>query len=787
MIITENNFRDSDIGAKAKNLFIMKANGINVPDFFCVDTDSAENAVSFIQENFPNISLFSVRSSSSAEDGKSASFAGQFNTFLNVKKDDIPQYIKKTAEQKFTAGFLEYCRKNDINSDNIKITVIVQKMIQADISGVIFTAEPRGLLNETVITVGSGTGDNIVEDKTDTATYYFNKTDKLYYCEKSGNAPLISGELVKKLVRISEKIRSIFKTECDIEFAVKNTRIYILQARPITTIPKSDALIILDNSNIVESYPEITLPLTQSFVKEAYYGVFRSVLMRLTEDKKAVKNADDILRNMVDSFSGRIYYRISNWYDIILFLPFSEKIIPVWQEMLGVKTKTVTSHGKNNIGAYTHFKVTINFFRLLLGCPKSMRELDGYFSDICEKFSSVDLNSATNSEILAHYKNIKAMTFEKWDLTLVNDMYSFIYTGLLKAWLKAVKYPSPDETANRCISGINGIESMKPVNMLISISAQAKKENRISRLKMIRTNEDFYKYISQKNDTFSRRILRYIELYGDRSVNELKLESKTFRTDPVLLVKQIIQYAENDIISPAEKKSAPPKLDIIGNHLAKKSALGIKNRERSRLHRSRLYGMMRSMMLEIGQNLADSGQISCREDIFYLTFEQVENAVFSEKNMMASVEASKIKYSNYESIPTYSRLVFAGEIFDKEPRAQIKTYRGKNGAFRGIPCSSGIAEGEVVIVKSASDNVDTAGKIIVAKTTEPSFVFMIAGANGIIAEKGSILSHTAIISRELKKPSVVGIDGITEALKNGDIVRINGGTGEIVVLSQGEE
>lgn len=781
MIITENNFRNSDIGTKAENLFIMKANGINVPELFCVDIDSAEDSVAFVRENFPDRSLFSVRSSSSAEDGKAASFAGQFNTFLNVKKDDLPQYIKKTASQKFTAGFLEYCRKNGISPDEIKITVIVQEMIQADISGVIFTAEPRGLLNETVITVGRGTGDNVVEDKTDTAAYYFNKTDKTYYFEKSGNAPLISDELVRKLVRISEKIRSIFKAECDIEFAVKNNRIYILQARPITTIPECDSPIVLDNSNIVESYPEISLPLTQSFVKEAYYGVFRSVLLRLTEDKKAVQNADEILRNMVDSFSGRIYYRISNWYDILLFLPFSEKIIPVWQEMLGVKTKTVTSHGENNIGTYTHFKVTVNFFKLLLNCPKAMRELDGYFSEICEKFSSVDLQSAAAGEILDHYKNIKDMTFDKWDLTLVNDMYSFIYTGLLKAWLKAAKYPAPDETANRCISGINGIESMKPVNMLIGISAQAKKENRIPQLKKIRTNEEFYKYISGSDDAFSRRILRYIELYGDRSVNELKLESKTFRTDPVLLVKQIIQYAETGMRSPARKRSAPPKLDIIGDHLAKKSALGIKNRERSRLHRSRLYGMMRSMMLETGQKLADSGQISCREDIFYLTFEQVENAVYSGESMMNAVEDAKIKYSNYAKLPTYSRLVFAGEIFDKEPCSETKTHRIKNGAFRGIPCSSGIAEGEVIIVNGASDNVDTSGKIIVAKTTEPAFVFMIAGAKGIIAEKGSLLSHTAIISRELKKPSVVGIDGITEILKNGDIVRINGGTGEVLV------
>ncbi len=781
MIITKENFNKNAVGTKAANLFKMQENGINVPVFFCTDISSAEEAAVYAKENFYNTELFSVRSSSSAEDGEIFSFAGQFRTFLNVKRGEIPECIRKISDFETSEGYLKYCRENGIDPENIGMTVIVQQMINADISGVIFTANPQGILNETVIAAGNGTGDNVVEDKTDATVYYFNRTDKQYYFERHGNSPLIDENTLKKLIEISEKIKEIFGVESDIEFAVKDGEIFILQARPITTLPKNSEPIILDNSNIVESYPGITLPLTQSFVRDAYYAVFRSVLLRLTGNEKAVDNADDILRNMVDVCSGRIYYRISNWYDIILYLPFSSKIIPVWQEMLGVKTKTVTSH-KNKVGFGTHIKVTVNFFRLLFSCPRLMEELDGYFAGICEKFSSIDISSASGEEILEHYQKIKNMTVQKWDITLVNDMYSFIYTGLLKNYLKRKKIPDPDETANKCISGINGLESMRPVKMLAEISERAKKERRIPELEKITSNKEFYEYISENENEFSRSLKNYIELYGDRSVNELKLESRTFRTDPILLIEKIIQYAASDTEFD-EMPCDTVNLKGLGNVFAKRAALGIKNRERSRLHRSRLYGMMRAMMLRIGEELAAAGLLDVREDIFYLTFSQTENAVHYKTNMKAEVLSAKEKYRRFEQLPAYSRLVFAEKVFDKDTFSAERNSCGNNGnVFRGTPCSQGTAEGEVIVITDPSETVDTSGKIIAAKMTDPGWVFLIAGAKGIITEKGSLLSHTAIISRELKKPSVVGAENITEILKSGDIVRIDGGSGEIRIV-----
>ena len=793
MIVTEENYKNFNMGAKAENLFVMQKNGVNIPPFFCFFGEDAQEATEYAANFFSPSERMALRSSASAEDGKTTSFAGQFCTCLHLSPEELPRAAQQVCTVPASAGFLEYCKVCRINPSEIRICAIAQKMVDAELSGVLFTANPQGILNESVVVVGRGTGENVVEDRTDTTAYYCNRPEGLYYSEQSGDSPLLSEKLLMKLLAQGEKIKEIFRrredtgTEWDIEFAIKDNEIYILQARPITTLGPAARPIILDNSNIVESYPGITLPLTQSFIREAYYHVFRRVVLRLTHEPDTVAELEDILHNMVDTVNGRVYYRISNWYDVILLLPFSHKIIPIWQEMLGVNNKTVTSHADRKIGFVTHAKVALSFMRLLVSCPRLMDRLDRDFKDMIKDFETVDLNQANNAEILAHYKNMLENVTEKWDLTLVNDMYAFLYTGLLKSRLKAGKVPDAEELANRCISGLNGIESMKPVSALTDMANIAVGQGALAQLREIHSRSDYTGYISG-GGILAEKMEDYIQRYGDRNAEELKLESSTFRTNPELLAQKIVQYAEQGITVSEPGDAEAPRLKGLCRIFAKKAALGIKNREKSRLNRSRLYGMMRAMMLKVGENLTEAGNLDRQADIFYLTYEEVEQAVADDKNLRELVAERKELYRRFEKLPAYTRLIFADNVFNKNPKnvggmqAVVSTNR-----LEGIPCSGGIARGEVLLVENPSLQTDTAGKILVAKMTDPGWVFLLAGAAGIVAEKGSLLSHTAIISRELGKPAVVGVEGVTRLLQNGDLVEIDGGTGQINVVSRARD
>ena len=169
--------------------------------------------------------------------------------------------------------------------------------------------------------------------------------------------------------------------------------------------------------------------------------------------------------------------------------------------------------------------------------------------------------------------------------------------------------------------------------------------------------------------------------------------------------------------------------------------------------------------------------------MFYLKYDEIERSVNTGEDMRLLVSERRQLYRRFEKLPAYSRLIFAEKVFDKSPENTegMENALGTDTLF-GVPCSGGRACGEVLVVDDPASCPDTAGKIIVAKMTDPGWVFLIVGAAGIIAEKGSLLSHTAIISRELGKPAVVGVDGAARLLKNGDIVEMDGVRGTIKVL-----
>lgn len=783
-------------GNKIDNLIILKENNIRVPDFIIIKyEDIVKNSSEFdeLLNNSEYVSshdlsvklkklfdekiniklnleleddLYSVRSSSNIEDGFKNSFAGQFDTFLNVKREDINKKIKSCFKSLYNENVLEYIRKNNIKVTDLKMNVLVQKMIQSELSGIIFTANPKGILNEAVITVGEGIGENIVQDKVDTTSYYYNLTDKIYYYE--GKEDYLDKKTIEELINKSVEIKKYLGEYLDIEFAIKDNKIYFLQARLITTIDDSKPLI-LDNSNIVESYPGISLPLTCSFVNVIYTGVFRGISYRILKDKKAIKRYEDVFSNMVGNVNGRLYYKISNWYTILKFLPLNSKIIPIWQEMLGVKNKTYNNK-KVALSFKTRFMTYFNFLYEFLNVQKNMDMLNKEFIEVNEYFYDNFSKEKTEKEIVELYYEVKNRLLNFWDITLINDMYSFVYTGLLKNRLKK-QTEDYEKVANGYISGISNIESMKPIKELIKLAYDKDK-------------------ISKKE--YNRRIDEYIKIYGDRNLEELKIESSTFRTDRALLENKINEYNLDkerlESLYENVNKQSEEKLDIKDKKVEKlvnKCKQGIKNREISRLNRSRIFGMVREIFLTLGEKFESKNIIRTKKDIYYLTVEEIFELVDENKNMQEVVEKRKRDYEMYRLLPTYSRLIFEEKEFNKSHiNVNSKKVYQNNNTLRGIPCSNGIAQGEALVIENVNDIPNCKDKILITKMTDPGWVFLLATAKGVIAEKGSLLSHTAIISRELKVPSIVGVEELLDTIKTGDIIRMNGFSGEIEILER---
>lgn len=529
-----------------------------------------------------------------------------------------------------------------------------------------------------------------------------------------------------------------------------------------------DNTVILDNSNIVESYPGITLPLTASFVESAYYGVFFGIFRKLTGSNKIINNSKWLM-SMVRCYNGRMYYQISNWYKIINYFPFSNKIIKIWQEMLGVNNKSINVLEK--ISFTRKAIVFINILKMILTVPYKMRRLEQYFNQANEYFYQNFNENLTNLQLLDLYQTLQDKVLKKWDITLANDMYAFIFTYMAKHRSKG---------STKLISSVANLESVKPIKELARLTKIAIGNNELKNLKKINSHERALGYLKNDN-AMSLKINEYIKLYGDRYLEELKLESQTYRTNPELLIAKIITYSKN--IKDVNKLINSNSIKIpkhYNNVFLRKAILGIRNREISRLNRSRLYGMVRAIFNSIANNLASTGYIDNLYDINYLTVDEITEFIKNNTlDLKKIIAIRKSEYNSYQKTPNRNRIILSDGILKYSKNQTIKNSK----IISGTAVSSGIAIAEVIVIDSPHESSDVSGKILVTKTTDPGWVFLMISAKGIISEKGSLLSHTAIIARELGVPAVVGVDNITKILKTGDKVRINGDSGIIEILS----
>jgi pyruvate, water dikinase len=804
---------------KARHLEILQEQGFPVPKFILV-SENEEADLSFSERD-----CFAVRSNFSTEDGGEHSFAGQFLTRLNVKRENVKEAVQEVFDsyagsleykEKANRGKEEYCptkrekgeqekEEQQEKAEQKKLessieTVLIQEMLFPEKSGVLFTKNPKGILSEMVVVLGQGLGDKVVEDQEDVLTYHYFPGECLYQeghgqsclSEQAQESPGLGleEEELKTLFTLGERIEQLFQKPMDIEFAIEKGKVYILQAREITTLDMHLPVRILDNSNISESFPGICLPLSESFAGEMYSGIFTSLGRRFLGKK--VSSYKELFQRMVGGFSGRMYYEISSWYDILRLLPFSGKIIPVWQGMLGVSNEEI-SFSKKRPSFFLKCRIAILFCYYFFVSQRKMKELDSYFQ---ERYASYSKKVDAEEDAKALYQiflEMKEDLLREWDITLINDMVSFISTHL---YGKKTAF---------------SLETMKPVRALSALKTVAGK-------------------YGLDSEEYRREKKSYIFAYGDRIVGELKLETRTYRTNEELLDRWILDSLETDSVEKdCEETSCSGKASELKprkSFLYRLAESSCNNREISRLHRTRCFGLMRRIVDKIGEKTIGF-------DVYYLSLDELKELLFSGKDFSLKIAREKELRKAYEKLPVLSRVKLLGKV-DRDPLAgeiRVLSYESfkekgniegqiekpekdgmlgntghirqmekagkkdkeagdvKTRVFFGRGVSKGIFRGEVLKIKSLQGlrAREAKGKILLSYSTDPGWFPYLNMASGLITERGSLLSHSAILARELEKPAVVNIPKIMEELQSGDIVEIDGDLGICSVIKQKEK
>ncbi len=855
-------------GGKAFHLYKMKKNDFPVPDFVCIGSEAVNFLLKNVRSKIENIcnkvsinniqessdlskeiteiieniavtddfktsflkqlehffkpdEMLSVRSSATDEDAAKNSFAGIHDSFLFVQQADILSYVFKCIASAWSPGAISYRLINKLPVDNIGISVVIQKMVDAEKSGICFSVNDGGNLADIVIVAGYGAGEGIVSDKVEAdscfvnrfndSIVYKNTTKKIKFVLDLKNGGLKSEKVdanlmneqcltkndILKIKDFSIRAEKLLKKPSDIEFSFdKNKQLYILQMRPITTTSQEN-IKILDNTNIVESYPGITLPLSFSFAKQAYKKVFTESAKAFLLSPKLIQKQSETFENLIAHAYGRIYYRLDNWYKLIGLVSSSKKAVRHWENAVGLQTQSsdfiqISLAGKIK-SFFALLKLLFNFKNI---STKFFKDYHTWFPLLNESVN----NFSDKKELWNKYTIYTDKLFKRWYLTIINDFIAFKSFGLLQQLIKKYGVSNDPKFVNNLLSGLGKPESEKAVLETLDMKEIIKNNKDLNEIFSLPSNLIIHK-LEKHNKPFLKRIYSYIEQYGDRTLAELKLENPSLRDDPEIFIKLLqssrvskltkekfinnqnqVRAAANEQLSKHMKFYKPRR--YILKFLLKTTSKGLQNRENMRFARARAYGAVKRIFKTIGNIMLKENFIDEVNDVFYLSLDEVENFCTQKtsNNLKEKIKEIKKQYTDFKNLKLPDRIIYAND--------KLPSFYGEND-FRdtssdekelfGTAVSKGCFEGEAIVIDEPDWSLDVKNKIIVTQMTDPGWVFLMLQASGLISEKGSLLSHTAIIGRELDIPVVIGVNNASSKIKTGDIIKINGDTGKIEI------
>ena len=793
-------------------------------------------------ECFTPDGFVSVRSSAVGEDSITDSFAGQLSTFLYVTRAQLLDRIVECFCSNFSIGLMAYRKQRNLLLKEALGAVVIQSMVSSKKSGVLFTADPMsGDTEVIVVTAAYGLGEGVVADLVESDMYCIAKNTlsvlekniaiktKQVDCnvslghdtvinlvdEERARNSVLSKEEIYYLSSIAVRIEENYGCPQDIEWAFdENGNLSILQTRPITTIPikgrsgpsiPSGQKRIFDNSNIIEGYPGVTTPLTFSVVRFCYEIVFKNTAYALGANEKEVRSNHSRFANMVGFIEGRLYYQISNWYYLYQVIPGMAKNIPNWEKSLGLKATDPSKYLTQGLpGVFASVKLNIRLVYLAITLKRRIELFHRAFRQTQQWFSSNDLGALEADALLDVFDQLVDRIIYRWECTTLNDLFVFKYYEMIESQIHDRGLEGYPNLRNDLLANQPGMESVEPVQSILNISDYIKLNPDLLTLFQIEKDNTIILQILRDKSEYSDIYLQietHLKVYGDRSIEELKFEVPGMGDRPELLIALLKSYLKtqqstdklnknkSDVRIKAEAYVAENLKNKISHKgftlLLDQCRKAMAERENMRFSRTRAFGMIKKIFRQIGLQFYNQNLINAEDDIFYLSKEEIEGYIrgsattLSLKELVALRKAEQVKFNKNEPggrVTTFGTVY--NNYFPSKVRAVVdaQTY-----TLEGIGCSSGMVTGKAKVITNPLEAENFENCILIAEITDPGWVFLMIAAKGIIVERGNVLSHTAIIGRELGIPTVIGVDGATTLIQDGQEISIDGEKGTVIL------
>ncbi|WP_270087730.1 PEP/pyruvate-binding domain-containing protein [Sphingobacterium sp. SYP-B4668] len=854
------------IGGKAKNLFKLTQLGLPVPKWMVLPADylaevfkdlsSIEHTQDMlyaidtyrfptyflkeIETYFGDTTYFAVRSSALDEDGTKHSFAGQFESYLYVCKEDILARIKDVWRSLYADRVLAYRSANNLGPI-FGIGVIVQQMVDADASGVAFGVNPvSGNRKEKLIAGVFGVGEGLVSGALDADNYIVQKhkinREVVRKKEKYVIAPdtkrgtikveiprvhqhdqAISDDIILKLDTLLDDLRAHFVTFQDVEFAVKDDQFYILQTRPITTLAhtpdSSGDYVVWDNSNIVESYPGVTTPLTFSFISQSYEGAYKMFCSFLGVDDATIRRHERVFANTLGLINGRVYYNLKTWYHMLAMLPGYSLNARFMENMMGVKeTFDVPKSYQLSTGQAWRsiLRMAVKMYQRFRSLPHRRKVFKNLLDRTIATYKQMDFQQKNANELMKLYLHFERTLLNQWKAPLLNDFFAMVWFGLLQKKCDEYTKGEHPNIHNDLLCGSADIISTQPIHRSIALSTII---SEIPFLKHLFVGEEpiaIWSTLCQDERPESQQLVlqirAYLDDFGERCVGELKLETISYAQDPTKFIQVLKSYVEagittartsnrmeDEVRSQAEQtmkkalRRKPIKKWLFKKTVNRAREL-VSARENLRYERTRAFGIVRQLFTYIGIRFYEEGILEFERDIFFLTkdeiFAYIEGRSVT-RDLKSLVAVRKEEFEHFEHMEAPSeRIATYGVVYQSNDFYSKSKLEPLEGELKGVGCCPGRIKARVRVVVHPGEVKTLDGDILVTSSTDPGWVTLFPSAAGIVVERGSLLSHSAIVSREMGIPCIVGVTGLLKTLKSGDVIEMDGSTGEIKICEE---
>jgi pyruvate,water dikinase len=753
---------------------------------------------------------YAVRSSAVAEDGSSCSMAGQLDSFLNVRREDVPEKVKACWAALFGPAVRAYVGKHGL-AQPTEMGVIVQRQIHPQHAGVVFTLDPvTASADHFVVEWVAGLGESLVSGA---ATPERIRVSRRRPVIPAGLAPDLASALAR-LVEDAALVERHFGCPVDIEWCVDGADVFLLQARPITAVTARNA-VVWTSTNMSENFPRPLTPFAWSIVDEFYTRYVQNLTRMLGIRDPALAKRHSRLHRLTGVQGGRVYYNIKSWYALLeTYVPWVGGALRRGLDHYigqGVPVPLDAGDEPTRDGSRGGGPLSwISFWsRLAFHLSRGRHYLERFERLFLDYRTALRRSPYRSLEAPALMRRLDAL-FEdfvagQWYHQCIADFSVLVFPGLLDALLE--RWVPHTRVSAECVSARllrqGSLRSTEAVGIIAQMAAAIRAEAALQEL----LDSGRYAALQDALPASLKDLYgQFMERFGCRCYHECMIVSPTFEERPDLFWELVEKYgravrppgsAALDL--PGVGPGDDPAGDVLralpwGRRVVVRLALrrarqAIALREQGRLVQSLLFGEVRKIALALGEKLAQLGHLGVAEDVFYLHTSELRDLCSGKLLLpetlpgLIALRRAALERCEEREPPECFVLREGAYVRDRSRTATPVV----GDTLRGVGASGGRARGTArVILDPVRDKLEP-GEILVARSTDPGWTALFAIAGALVLERGGMLSHGAIVAREFGVPAVVGVEGAIARMRGGEQVSVDGDEGVVVIHDAAEQ